>query len=338
MRKTLKKYFIPHEHNNYTPHILKERSVLVLALISVLLFGIFAFEGLFIASIRNIAAILPAVLTDYANDTRGNMSLAPLSIDPLLVEAAQMKANDMAAKSYFAHTSPEGVSPWFWISRAGYNFTYAGENLAVHFADSYDVHKAWLNSPGHRANIVNTNFTEIGIATAEGSYEGRPTIFVVQMFGRPAPTFDITPPVVAANQPEVPTTEPTPVAGAETVDESRFDLEPIEIIIENDLFVVARNPTTPVANAEEGEGSASVAGQESYASWFEELLSTPKRTLTFAYSILAAIIIIALILAALIEVRRQHPKHIFYAIGLLILIGILLYVARAVILPQALIT
>ncbi|HEY4505931.1 MAG TPA: CAP domain-containing protein [Candidatus Paceibacterota bacterium] len=327
MRKTLKKYFIPHQNNDYKPHILRERSVFVLSIISILLFVVFTFNGFLISSIQNLASLLPSVLTDYANDTRTSLTLSPLKANQTLTEAAQMKANDMAAKSYFAHTSPEGISPWFWISKAGYNFTYAGENLAVNFSDSYDVHKAWLNSPGHRANIVNTNFTEIGIATAEGTYEGKRTTFVVQMFGRPAPTFDLVKPAVAAEEATLPVVK----------SEEKFDLIPIEPIIENDLFIAVRNPEAEVAE-EVAPINTNIQGEQSYSSWFVKALSTPKRTLTFAYVILAAIILVALTLAVLIEVRRQHPKHIIYAIGLLLLIGVLLYLARDVVLPVVLIT
>src|SRR3989344_4740191 len=94
----------------------------------------------------------------------------------------------MASKGYFAHVSPEGQSPWYWLKQAGYSFSYAGENLAVDFSDSADVSRAWLDSPGHRANILNKNFLETGVAISKGMYQGRETTFVVQFFGRQALT------------------------------------------------------------------------------------------------------------------------------------------------------
>src|SRR3989344_546950 len=124
---------------------------------------------------------MPALI-ELANDDRAGINLAPLKINPVLVLAAELKAQDMALKNYFAHTSPEGLSPWYWFDKAGYNFAYAGENLAIDFSESANVNAAWMNSPGHRANILNKNFTEIGIATAKGYYQGRETIFVVQLF------------------------------------------------------------------------------------------------------------------------------------------------------------
>lgn len=128
-----------------------------------------------------LAAVYAETLVTLANKSR----VIELKVNPVLVKAAQNKADDMAAKGYFSHVTPEGKTPWQWISEAGYNYVYAGENLAVNFTESEDVNKAWLNSPTHRANIVNTKFTEIGIATAEGLYNGRKATYVVQMFGTP---------------------------------------------------------------------------------------------------------------------------------------------------------
>jgi hypothetical protein len=130
-----------------------------------------------------LAAVYADTLVTLANKNRGESS--ELKVNALLVQAAQAKANDMASKGYFSHVTPEGKTPWEWIKEAGYSYVYAGENLAVNFTESEDVNNAWLNSPGHRANIVNTKFTEIGIATAEGMYNGRKATYVVQMFGTP---------------------------------------------------------------------------------------------------------------------------------------------------------
>lgn len=132
-----------------------------------------------------VAAVIASVLVDLANDDREALALPTLAANPLLTAAAQAKANDMAAKDYFSHTTPEGYDSWHWFREAGYDYQFAGENLAVNFVDSGDVQKAWMNSPTHRDNIVNPKYTEIGIATAVGMYQGREAVFAVQMFGRP---------------------------------------------------------------------------------------------------------------------------------------------------------
>jgi uncharacterized protein YkwD len=125
------------------------------------------------------------VLVNLTNQNRVAANVSELKVSPILEKAAQMKADDMAAKGYFAHNTPEGLTPWYWFEQAGYKYIYAGENLAVNFEDSEDVETAWMNSRGHFLNIMNPNFTEIGIATSTGIYKGRQAIFVVQMFGAP---------------------------------------------------------------------------------------------------------------------------------------------------------
>lgn len=132
------------------------------------------------------AAILPAVVATLTNSARSTDNLGELTVDPLLTKAAQAKAEDMAKKSYFAHISPDGTTPWFWIIREGYLFRYAGENLAVNFEESEDVVDAWLASPSHRLNIMKPQYEQIGIGMATGTYMGQTAVFVVQMFGTPA--------------------------------------------------------------------------------------------------------------------------------------------------------
>lgn len=132
-----------------------------------------------------LSAVVSSVLVDLTNTDRASANLSELKINPKLIEAAQAKADDMASKSYFAHNSPEGRTPWYWFGKAGYDYKYAGENLAVNFVESKDVEQAWMASPTHKWNIMNKNFTEIGIATSTGIYEGKEAIFVVQMFGKP---------------------------------------------------------------------------------------------------------------------------------------------------------
>lgn len=151
---------------------------------------IFFFEMLFVSGIfdlqqisRFFASIHPDVLIGLTNDYRQANSLSVLTVNPLLEEAAKMKAQDMAQKGYFAHISPDGITPWYWFEKAGYDFVYAGENLAVNFSDSEALHKAWISSLGHKENIVNKNFSEIGVAVAKGLYKGKEAFFVVQLFG-----------------------------------------------------------------------------------------------------------------------------------------------------------
>jgi uncharacterized protein YkwD len=124
-------------------------------------------------------------LVNLANENRSATGISELKVNSKLTEAAQAKANDMAQKSYFSHQGPDGKTPWSWIQESQYQYMYAGENLAIDFDESWNVNQAWLESPTHRANLMFPGFTEIGIAVATGTYNGRDTTFVVQMFGTP---------------------------------------------------------------------------------------------------------------------------------------------------------
>jgi hypothetical protein len=182
----LKHIFIPHDENDYKPHFFREVGVSMLLFISIFLLGSSAGSSFFLHKTVLGAEVASSVLIDLTNESRQENSQNPLIRSSKLDWAAELKAKDMASKEYFSHNSPEGVTPWHWFKEVGYSFLYAGENLAINFTDSSDVEEAWLNSPTHRANIMNTEFREIGMATVQGVYKNYPTIYIVQMFGTPA--------------------------------------------------------------------------------------------------------------------------------------------------------
>lgn len=180
-------HVIPTHRNNYHPHLLGHRS---LALFSILLVSVKIFTLTMVAfgpvAPAFSAAINSANIITLTNESRSQYGLSSLKENELLRAAAQAKAEDMLAKGYFAHNAPDGKTPWDFIVAAGYNYLQAGENLAVNFTEAEDVEAAWMNSPGHKANILNKNFQEIGIGIAQGQYQGHDAIFVVQEFGVPA--------------------------------------------------------------------------------------------------------------------------------------------------------
>jgi hypothetical protein len=93
----------------------------------------------------------------------------------------------MLRKQYFAHESPTGEGPGEVAKKAGYDFVSVGDNLALGiFTDEADLVKAWMESPGHKANILNKKWTEIGVAVIKGEYDGKIQIIAVQEFGVPA--------------------------------------------------------------------------------------------------------------------------------------------------------
>ena len=187
-----------------------------------------------------VSSVLPAVVVDLTNKERANLSEPALHHSAVLDAAAQMKADDMAARGYFAHFAPDGTSPWHWFDEAGYKYAYAGENLAVHFTDSSEVVDAWMNSPKHRENIVNDHYTEIGVGTAKGTYEGYDTIFVVQLFGAPAAA-----PVVKTVPAPTPAPAPKPVAVAAPAPKPKTVVAPAPTTTKEEKVVLAKTDTTP---------------------------------------------------------------------------------------------
>jgi hypothetical protein len=181
-----KDFFHPHEGNDHHPHAYRKLSAIALACVVGLVLVITAAQAGYIrSSDAFLSSVLPPVLVDLTNENRQDEGLGSLESNDTLAQAAQLKANHMAENGYFAHDSPSGVTPWEWFDQAGYTYETAGENLAIDFSDSDAVVEAWMDSRLHRENILEENFTEIGIATAKGQYQDRETVFVVQMFARP---------------------------------------------------------------------------------------------------------------------------------------------------------
>lgn len=120
------------------------------------------------------------------NTQREKFSLPDLRMNDKLSSAAFAKAKDMFANNYWAHTSPTGVTPWKWLGDAGYNYDVAGENLAKNYPTAQETVDAWMASPTHRANILNTKYQDIGLAVVEGMLNGRDTTLVVAYYGEPA--------------------------------------------------------------------------------------------------------------------------------------------------------
>lgn len=189
MLKKITLFFIPSCKNNYRPQILDGRFLTYFIVFLVFLKFIGFSYFLIIPNTAFFADISSSVLINMVNEDREELGLSQLSENSLLTQAASLKAQDMIQKNYFSHWSPGGISPWHWIKEAGYNYKYAGENLAMGFIDASEVHQAWLNSPTHKENLLNSKYSEIGIAVARGTIEGRDVYLVVQMFGTKQPSF-----------------------------------------------------------------------------------------------------------------------------------------------------
>ena len=122
----------------------------------------------------------------FTNYYREENDIAELNINQLLMETAENKLNDMFQKQYFAHVSPEGDDAGIILKEIGYDYLVVGENLARgYFKDSKDLVDGWMGSPGHRENILNPKFREIGVAQKKGKFQGKEQYLAVQIFASP---------------------------------------------------------------------------------------------------------------------------------------------------------
>jgi uncharacterized protein YkwD len=124
-----------------------------------------------------------AQVVTLVNQERGKAGCAALTVDSRLTTAARGHSQDMAARNYFDHNTPEGVTPWTRITNAGYQFSAAAENIAEGQTTPASVMQAWMNSTGHRTNILNCNLRNIGVGLA---YNTQHVPYWTQDFGTPA--------------------------------------------------------------------------------------------------------------------------------------------------------
>ncbi|MGB9707197.1 MAG: CAP domain-containing protein [Microgenomates group bacterium] len=187
----MKKFFdflyhllIPYEGNNFRSKALHHDFLTYYLIFA--LFLVFAFKTGPLSNILGYATdITVEKLYKLTNQEREKNGLPKLSLNEKLSQAAYKKAQDMFAKNYWAHYSPDGTTPWEFILSSGYRYEYAGENLAKNFLFSDDVVSAWMNSPTHRENILRKEYSDIGLAVVNGILNGEETTLVVQMFGKP---------------------------------------------------------------------------------------------------------------------------------------------------------
>jgi uncharacterized protein YkwD len=124
-----------------------------------------------------------AQVVTLVNQQRATAGCPALTVDSRLTTAARGHSQDMATRNYFDHNTPDGVTPWTRINNAGYKFSQAAENIAEGQSTPASVMDAWMNSEGHRANILNCGLRNIGVGLA---YNGSHTPYWTQDFGTPA--------------------------------------------------------------------------------------------------------------------------------------------------------
>jgi hypothetical protein len=213
--------FVPRESNNHRAHFLHAESLLVL--VSILLLTNFLtpkVEQRYPHVLGLTANIAISDLVNLTNQKRAEAGLPLLTLNDQLSQAAGAKAQYMFSHNFWAHNAPDGTTPWVFIKNSGYEYVYAGENLARGFSTAPDAVTAWMASPGHRENILSPNYKDIGFAVATGSLTGDETILIVEMFGNKGNTTSavgsaqiaLGQPTVAPTQAFIPTTVLQPTA------------------------------------------------------------------------------------------------------------------------------
>jgi hypothetical protein len=296
--KQLELLLIPSQKNLWKPHILRPQNLFRLAVILLVIkFAVFSWLYYFPRT-TNFAIITSTELIEMANKDRIAQGLKPLTINQQLVAAAEKKATDMFNKDYFAHTSPTGITPWFWLNKVGYKYVTAGENLAKDFTESTYVHEAWMDSPSHRANILNKSYQDIGIAVVEGVIDGQKTVLAVEFFGK--------------------STKEKVVAVSET-DKAKVNIE-----------VLVQKTETPsnVKGEEVGLKGPEVFKQREISDTINEsknisgaITEKSEPWSNKIYLAVLGIISLVLILSIFINVKVQYPKMIMAAVVFIILIA-----------------
>jgi len=238
----LRHWFLPNKQNNYHPTALRPIGLgvfLGLFILSQLTYNVFSAHQVQVLGYATNISV--SDLNTISNQQRVNAGLPTLTMDGQLNSAALAKANDMFAKNYWSHNAPDGKTPWAFINESGYSYSTAGENLAKDFNTSSGVVNGWMNSAGHRANILNSGYQDVGYAAINGTLQGVETTLVVAMYATrqsapaaaPQPTTP-TPPPPSATPPAAPVeaAEPVPTAPVAPVVEPTPAVEeaPVEVV------------------------------------------------------------------------------------------------------------
>lgn len=181
-----KKLLVPYQENQFRPHLIRWQGLALagLMIVSVQALTSYASTGRISVLGSTTSPTISGLLTE-TNEARQKSGLTSLKLSTKLDKAAAAKADDMMKNNYWAHVSPSGVQPWFWLDQQGYSYQVAGENLAKNYASSSSTVKAWLASPTHRANVLNSKYSEVGFAVVDGKLQGQDTTLVVALYGEP---------------------------------------------------------------------------------------------------------------------------------------------------------
>lgn len=289
MAKKIKKltfhhFFLPHPETHKKAHLISTKALLVYIALFVIMQ--FSFKGIAYVN-PNVLGITSDLnqqdLIKLTNEQRQKNGLPPLNENPALNKAAEEKAKNMFAENYWAHYSPSGKSPWEFISNSGYKYSYAGENLARNFYTSKDVVDAWMSSKmGHKENILNTRYAEVGMSVMEGELNGQKTILVVQEFGTPVD--------YVAQKPAIDTTASKTIA-LETKPNTLAEI-PVNAVSKEAVKSITTQPVSPIL-----------------ASGFQ--FDPYGLTKTLGFSIISFIVFLLLLDILIIKLRKKAQVNLY---------------------------
>ncbi|MGZ6005090.1 MAG: CAP domain-containing protein [Candidatus Saccharimonadales bacterium] len=175
------------KHQKHTRHFLKVYSPYIPLLTIVVVGIVLSILSPPRLSNKNVLAYATSMsvnqLLSATNQDRANNGLPALKLNSKLDSAAQSKANDMVARDYWSHQTPDGQQPWVFITNAGYSYKAAGENLAYGFTDGSATVQGWMNSPEHKANMLNSTYVDVGFGFKNSSNfvgSGEETVVVAE--------------------------------------------------------------------------------------------------------------------------------------------------------------
>lgn len=314
MNKLLQKYFIPTAENNFHPHILHtKRTIFYGVFFSLMKILIFVFVLLLPAEVF----VLPDVLAEeqkqiisLTNELRQKNNRDKLAISVKLDLSSQRKADDMAKKKYFAHTNKNKKSLANWLSDVNYDYEVAGENLAVGFNTAEEIIAAWQKSPSHYANLLDSDFKDIGVGLSGGVFNGEPTVYIAQHFATP---------VLATKVSE--NTVYSITENAKDINIKQHEIIPtnnssVRRSVLAEKIIVVRQSVPMVLTV---SGSTPV---EKYVH-ARSVLGPITRIFDVSQGVFLAAMIFfigALLIKIFVQIRQQHPKVIFQTAALILLL------------------
>jgi hypothetical protein len=287
---TFTHYVYPRHSNNHKAKLLHSSTLLLLGVFLLIFQVILNFLPVSGVKILGYAAnISPSKVIELTNQKRTEAGLAPLQYNAQLEQAAEAKGENMLALDYWAHTAPDGTEPWQFFIDSGYNYRYAGENLARDFSNPESAVEAWMASPSHRDNLLSDRYKDVGIAVVEGDLNGVDTTIIVQLFG--TKLVDTTPQLpIAEAQTEVTTPIPTIMPTSTPLP------TPTEVTL------LAQN------SPDQGNLALGTQGETQQANLLQRVLVSPFDTTRGVSLVTITTLLIVMIIDGVVVKRRKIPR------------------------------